>query len=114
MIRKYMRTRLVEQMTEERREVICDGCGNVIGTGITPGFFQVVTHHNRWGNDSYESYETHHFCRKACMDAFLNGYWSNPGDSDQADIEFCCHTNGATCSESDSVETVILEEDTQN
>ena len=106
MIRKYMRTRLVKQRTEERREVICDGCGKI----IAGGFFQVVTHHDRWGNDSYESRETRHFCCKACMDAFLDGYWSNPEYSDQADIEFCCHTDGATWSEGDEVETVDLEE----
>lgn len=108
MIRKYMRTKIVEQRTEERREVICDGCGKIMAWG----FFQVKTHHDRWGNDSFDSYETRHFCCKTCMDAFLDEYWSNPEYSDQADIEYCGPAAGATWSEGDEVETVILEEKT--
>ena len=109
MIRKYMRTKLVEQRTEERREVICDGCGQTVRDG--EGFFEISTGHRRWGNDSVDSLEMRHFCCKVCMDAFLDDYWRTPEDTDHADIEFISSTARAVHYPDDEVQVVrVLEE----
>ena len=109
MIRRYMKVQTIVQKAEDedRREVICDGCGVLVGND--EGFFQVVTHHDRWGNDSGDSYRTRHFCCKKCMDGFLDDYWNDPLWSDQADIEFINSPAFASYSEDDHVETIELE-----
>lgn len=112
MIRKYFRTetRTVTDRFEVKQEVICDTCKKVIGKW--DGFFQVRTGHDRWGIDSIESRETHHFCCKRCMDAFLDDYWKEPENTDSADIEFVVNQNRASHSPDDSVQEVFEEEDT--
>lgn len=109
MIRKYMKTMMVKQKTESRREVVCDGCGAVIQNYL----YQVTTHHDRWGNDSIESYETKHFCCRNCMNIFLDTYWEDEELTNQAEIEYMYVLN-AGASTNDYVqeidEDIILSE----
>ena len=110
MIREYIRVKTVVQRALDRQEVICDNCNKVVGK--EDGLFQVTTHHDRWDYDSIESYETHHFCCKRCMDTFLDDYWENPKNTDAADIEFFENTDRAGHSPDDNVQRVFEEEAT--
>ena len=87
MIRKYMKTMMVKQKTEVRKEVICDGCGTVIPDNL----YQVTTSHDRWGNDSIESFETKHFCCRNCMNIFLDKYWDEEELTNKAEITYLSH-----------------------
>lgn len=101
MIRKYKKTMMVKQKTEVRKEVICDGCGVV----IDKEFYQVTTHHNRWGNDSIETYETKHFCCRNCMNIFLDTYWEKAEWSETAEIVYTL-PNQAAASYDDYVQEI--------
>lgn len=109
MIRKYMKVKTITQRTKDRQEVVCDNCKELVKE--YPGFFEVTTHHERWGNDSIDTYETRHFCCKACMDVFLNEYWNHPDYSDQAHIEFMQNVNRAGYSNDDLVEEIDEEDE---
>lgn len=43
---------------------ICDVCQKKIETN---SYWELTTHHNDWGNDSYESYEYFDVCSKECL-----------------------------------------------
>ena len=109
MIRKYMKVKTVTQRTKDRQEVVCDSCKGLAKEH--PGFFEVTTHHERWGNDSIDTYETRHFCCKACMDMFLNEYWNHPDYTDQAHIEFMQSVDRASHSFDDVVEEIDEEDE---
>lgn len=109
MIRKYMKVKTVTQRIKDRQEVVCDNCKGLAKE--YPGFFEVTTHHERWGNDSIDTYETRHFCCKACMDVFLNEYWNHPDHTDQAHIKFMQSVDRASNSFDDDVEEINEEDE---
>ena len=111
MIRQYIKTetRIFMDRFITDQEVICDVCKTVLGKN--DGFFQVTTHHDRWGNDSIDTFETRHFCCKECMDSFLDGYWDNPKNTDAADIEYLETVSRARCSPDDHIEKVDMDKE---
>ena len=40
-------------------------------------YYRIVTHHNNWGNDSIDSFETMDFCCMDCMMEYIRKYWND-------------------------------------
>ena len=90
-------------LSEEREEVVyrvkrkvagveCDRCGKVIKAPETYGdvdltrYFNVMTGHRDWGNDSCESIKHEHICPD-CIVNFVERYLEENSDSNTAYIE---------------------------
>ena len=80
--------------------VQCDICGKVIRKPIHPEcwfdetfkYYCVKTHHDDWGNDSWESFESFHICPE-CINQFVADYLKRDQRTGCIDIE-TCHTYG--------------------
>ena len=81
-------------LSEEREEVVyrvkrkvtgvkCDKCGQVIRKNK---YFEVLTGHNDWGNDSCDSVERHDICPD-CINKFVADYLEETMKSDTAYID---------------------------
>lgn len=66
--------------TKEVTGVRCDICGKLIPVGRYPfdehKYYDVMTGHNDWGNDSCESIEHHDICPD-CLVGFVADYFKN-------------------------------------
>lgn len=51
-------------------QTVCDSCGRVDGADPR-GWHHFSSHHNDWGNDSIDSWETHDACSWACYVAIV-------------------------------------------
>ena len=65
-------------------KVICDKCGNE----LKEHYAYVCTSHSRWGNDSIESVEYHHYCMNCVKDVFAS-YVDNNEMTDRFEYEVC-------------------------
>ena len=53
-------------------EIICDVCKKEIQRGA--GYWEVATHHNDWGEDSWESYKNFDVCSVECLKSKFDEY----------------------------------------
>lgn len=75
-------------------KITCDKCGKIIprkkaGDFITPGnprYYEIITKHNNWGNDSHESIEYYQYCSSECFIPFVEEYF-NKKNSGAIDME---------------------------
>ena len=62
-------------------KMYCDECGSE----INGSYFNVITGHHDWGNDSIDSMETKHYCRISCLGgAMVHYYVGEAHNSDTA------------------------------
>lgn len=59
------KTQTVTEKILVKETRFCDVCNKVIGN--KNGYWKLTTHHNDWGNDSYESVEKFDVCSAKCL-----------------------------------------------
>lgn len=70
-------------------EVVCDTCRKTIDTkDRSKHYYEVTTHHSRWGNDSADTYRFLDFCSYECLLENMNDYFKNGADTDCYEIKF--------------------------
>ena len=50
-------------------------------------YYEISTHHNDWGNDSIDSYESKDICNENCLFNFLKEYYNGSDGSLYCNIE---------------------------
>jgi protein-arginine kinase activator protein McsA len=82
MIKENYSLKTVETKVVESTDIICDECGATIAHYTEDGtvyksyfddYYDVVTGHNDWGNDSYESRKELQVCPQ-CVDKIIDAY----------------------------------------
>ena len=73
------------KITKTVTGVECDMCNEIIPVKAKlfdrpDHYFEVMTGHNDWGNDSVDSYETHDICPK-CVAKFIEDYLKDCRDT---------------------------------
>ena len=80
------------KVTRAATGVKCDVCGKVIPVifgwhrGHDDRYYEIVTGHHDWGNDSFESVETRDVCQE-CAPKFIKDYMAGCLGSNTAYIE---------------------------
>ncbi len=72
----YKEEVVTEEITHKKRIKIgvkCDVCGK----NIKGDFWNVITSHNDWGNDSCDSVERFDVCSRECIDKKIDEYMQN-------------------------------------
>ncbi|APA01612.1 hypothetical protein WV34_03180 [Bacillus amyloliquefaciens] len=71
------------------KKVTCDTCGRTIVINDRSNhYYEVATHHSRWGNESIDSYRYLDFCSYECLLENMNDYFKNGADTDCYEIQF--------------------------
>lgn len=83
-----MEIRETKIITEPRKisyvvGIRCDRCGNDIKESEV--YYNVVTHHNDWGNDSIDSYEDFDLCSD-CYLPFTENYFKKATGTEEINI----------------------------
>lgn len=68
-------------------DIFCDTCKRNVKESKSEIYFEVHTHHERWGNDSVESHEDFDFCSYDCMKPHMESYHLEAKGSEVYEIE---------------------------
>ena len=71
-------TEKIEKLVVEEnvKYITCDVCGKV----IQDTYWRLATHHDDWGNDSCDSYESYDICSHHCASIKLDEYFNQCHD----------------------------------
>jgi hypothetical protein len=76
----------LRQRTISEKHVVgiaCDACQKE----ISDAYFDVVTSHSDWGNDSIDSVENFDFCSLECLMPHMSAFFKKAGGTEQYEIE---------------------------
>jgi hypothetical protein len=69
------------------KTIVCDECRKDINQLDTNHYYSVSTHHNKWGNDSVDSWNYFDFCSYKCLSENMEKYYADGEHSDSYDIK---------------------------
>lgn len=81
-----------EVKTKNYRKIVAMKC-DMCGCELTKYYASVETHHDRWGNDSCESYKFYDLCFE-CAKKEFNNYLEKPKHTDSFNYEVCLVSKG--------------------
>lgn len=95
MIKTVEEVKTITQTVEVGKKIICDCCEKVIAertkestSSVAAEYFEVVTGHYDWGNDSCESRERKDYCSVECLQKAFDKYYKEEKDGQQGSAYF--------------------------